>query len=68
MRYVKITGTLTFESEHSGEVVTRVVRPFQAPEGTPWVDIVDEAVERSEPTWGGPWANTDEALKEHRVY
>lgn len=64
---VRITGTMTFESEHSGEVVTRKVPPFHAPAETPWVDIVDEALERAEPAWGGAWVNTDENLKETPV-
>lgn len=40
---IRITGTVTASSEWDGKVVTRPIRAFTVPDGTPWTEIVDQA-------------------------
>lgn len=49
MTYVKIVGTICAIHEQKGHTVERPVRSFVVPSDTPWVNIVDEATERTFP-------------------
>lgn len=68
----KITGSVTFYDEHTGEVQSRSIN-FKSSSDTAWVDIVDEATEiaraeliRSFVPWAGvpDWTYETDNLEE----
>ena len=65
-----ITGTLTFQSEQDGREITVPFRSFAATTETPYVDLVDEAIERTSlPELPGEyeWLQLDETIHETRI-
>ena len=65
-----ITGTLTFQSEQAGREITRPFKSFAATTETPYVDLVDEAIERTSlpdlPSEYG-WIQIDETIHETKI-
>ena len=69
---MKISGTVTWLNEWTGEERVMCVKPFDMPNDAAWVDIVDEAVERTMPApdryrprhWGGDWTPINDNLRE----
>lgn len=65
----QVSGTVTFESEQDGKVRTVRFAPFHATTETPYVDLVDSAIETcydklpSLPEEFG-WVAIDEAIDE----
>lgn len=55
---LRITGTIEYENDYTGERRWVRIEPFEMPAGSAWVDIVDEADERSHPGHG--WAACNE--------
>lgn len=64
-----VSGTVTFESEKDGAIRTVRFPSFEATPETPYVDLVDRAIERAEsklpklPAEFG-WIQIDEAIEE----
>ncbi len=44
-----VTGTITALNNKTWKEHTRTVKPFTVSEDTPWVDVVDDAIERTFP-------------------
>jgi hypothetical protein len=62
---VRITGTMTFQNEHTGGWITCNVRPFVVAANTPWIEIVDAAEERcADMIPAGAWMQVEETLIE----
>ena len=57
----RITGTVTWVNTDTDRLVERRVRPFTVPDDTPWVDIVDEAADRTQPRGKGHWDLEDDS-------
>ena len=69
---IRVTGSVTFQSEWDGAEIAVRVEPFDVLNDSSWIEIVDEATERNYPAGSaGPegygWMQIDEHLNEALV-
>jgi hypothetical protein len=61
MAKLRIAGSIRFMNDWTGKLRTKKVPPFTVDFDTPWVEIVDQAEERTDPKWPGTWILEDDS-------